>query len=238
MLPMSLYSGHRYPPSIIAHSVYLYHRFCLSFRDVEEMLVFRGIEVSYETVRQWCKKFGSGFAKKLKKKRGGYGDEWYLDEVFTKINGELCYLWRAVDQDGDELDILVTKKRDRKAAMKFFRKLFKGQPNKPYKITTDKLRSYKAALNDLGIKIEHDTAQYANNISELSHQKTRSQQRQMRQFKSMGQAQRFLSVHGAVNNHFRQQRHLMSASNYRTLRDRRISEWHELTETSKTELCS
>ena len=235
---MSTYSGFRYPAEIIAHAVYFYHRFALSFREVEEMLAYRGIEVTYETIRQWCMKFGSGFAKKLKKKRAGYGDEWYLDEVFIKIRGVLYYLWRAVDQDGDELDILVTICRDRKAAMRFFKKLFKSQPNAPYRITTDKLRSYSAALRDLGCEIEHDTEQYANNKSEVSHQKTRNQQRHMRQFKSMGQAQRFLSCHGVVNNHFRQQRHLMSASSYRILRGRAFSEWHELTETSKTELCS
>ncbi len=154
---MSTYSGFRYPAEIIAHAVYLYHRFALSFREVEEMLAYRGIEVSYETIRQWCMKFGSGFAKKLKKKRAGYGDEWYLDEVFIKIRGVLYYLWRAVDQDGDELDILVTKRRDRKAAMRFFKKLFKSQFNAPYKITTDRLRSYSAALRDLGCEIEHDT---------------------------------------------------------------------------------
>ena len=117
---MSQYSGFRYPAEIITHAVYLYHRYSLSFREVEEILAYRGIEVTYETIRQRCKKFGSGFAKKLKKKRGGYGDEWYLDEVFIKINGELFYLWRAVDQDGDELDILVTKKRNKKAAERFF----------------------------------------------------------------------------------------------------------------------
>ena len=172
---MLKYSGFRFPPNIIAHAVYLYHRYALSFREVEEILACRGIEVCYETIRQWCQKFGSEFAKKLKKKRGGYGDEWYLDEVFIKINGELLYLWRAVDQDGDELDILVTKKSDKKAAMRFFRKLFREQPNMPYRITTDKLRSYKAALNQLGVHIDHCTDQYANNISELSYQKTRSQ---------------------------------------------------------------
>ena len=106
---MSTYSGFRYPAEIIAHAVYFYHRFALSFREVEEMLAYRGIEVSYETIRQWCMKFGSGFAKKLKKKRAGYGDEWDLDEVFIKIRGVLYYLWRAVDQDGDELDILASE---------------------------------------------------------------------------------------------------------------------------------
>ena len=226
---MSQYSGFRYPAEIIAHAVYLYHRYSLSFREVEEILAYRGIEVTYETIRQWCKKFGSEFAKKLKKKRGGYGDEWYLDEVFIKINGELFYLWRAVDQDGDELDILVTKKRNKKAAERFFRKLFKSQVNKPYRIVTDKLRSYKAALKNIDCDIYHCTGQYANNISELSHQKTRNQQRHMRQFKSLGQTQRFLSVHGVLNNHFRQQRHLLCAKSYRILRERSMNEWTEVT---------
>ena len=146
------------------------------------------------------------------------------------------YLWRAVDQDGDELDILVTKKRDKKAAMRFFRKLFRTQPNMPYRITTDKLRSYKAALNQLGVHVDHCTDQYANNISELSHQKARNQQRHMRQFKSIGQSQRFLSTHGVVNNHFRQQRHLMSAKSYRTLRDRSMREWGKVTCAQKSGL--
>jgi len=235
---MSKYSGFRFPPEIIAHAVYLYHRYSLSFREVEEILAYRGVEVSYETIRQWCKKFGADFAKKLKKKKGGYRDEWYLDEVFIKINGELFYLWRAVDQDGDELDILVTKKRDKKAAMKFFRELFKTQPTIPYRITTDKLKSYQAALKELDIDIAHCTDQYKNNISELSHQKTRNQQRHMRQFKSIGQSQRFLSVHGVLNNHFRQQRHLMCAKSYRTLRDRSMSEWTEVTCVQKSGLAA
>ncbi len=138
-------------------------------------------------------------------------------------------MWRAVDQDGCELDILLTTKRNKRAAVKFFKKLFKSQSQQPRKITTDKLASYKAALCDLGCKTPHITDQYQNNIAEISHQKTRQQQRQMRQFKSIAQAQRFLACHGVINNHFRQQRHLLKAKHYRLLRDRAFDLWAQVT---------
>jgi len=145
--------------------------------------------------------------------------------VFIKINGIQHYLWRAVDQDGDELDILVQKRRDRKAAKRFFRKLLKGQQVKPLKIVTDKLRSYSAAKREVMPSVEHSTKQYENNRSELSHQPTRQQERQMRRFKSQHHAQRFLSCHGVVNNLFRLGRHMMKARNYRILRERSFIEW-------------
>jgi putative transposase len=121
-----MYTGYRFPSQVISHAVWLYHRFTLSFRDVEELLAARGISVTYETVRNWCLKFGNQYCSQIRKKRGQLGDTWYLDEVFVKINGVLHYLWRAVDQDGDELDILVQKRRIKKASMKFFKKLLKG----------------------------------------------------------------------------------------------------------------
>ncbi len=226
---MKTYKRYRYPSQIISHAIWLYHRFTLSFRDIEEILACRSIVVSYESIRQWCFKLGSSFAKKLKKRAGALGDQWFLDEVFIKINGKLHYLWRAVDQDGCELDILVTKRRDKKAAIKFFKKLFKGQSQQPNRIVTDKLRSYGAALRDLGCQTPHDNRQYKNIICELSHQKTRQQQRQMRQFKSIGQAQRFLACHGQINNHFRHQRHLLKAKHYRVFRDRSFEQWSEVT---------
>ena len=226
---MNTYKRFRYPHQIISHAIWLYHRFALSFRDVEEILACRGIVVSYESIRQWCLKFTATFVKSLKKKQGALGDEWYLDEVFIKINGKLRYLWRAVDQDGNELDVLVTNKRDKKAALKFFKKLFKNHSQQPRKIITDKLASYKAALRDLGSKTPHITEQYKNNIAEVSHQKTRQQQRQMRQFKSIAQAQRFLANHGVINNHFRQQRHLLKARHYREIRDRAFKQWSQIT---------
>ena len=187
---MKTYKRIRYPSEIISHAVWLYHRFCLSFRDVEEILASRGIIVSYESIRQWCLKFTPSYAKSLRKKQGQLGDQWFLDEVFIKINGKQHYLWRAVDQDNNELDILVTKKRDKKSALKFFKKLFKCHGTTANRIVTDKLKSYPAALRELGCKVPHDTTRYHNNIAENSHQKTRQQQRQMRgtasrQFKSV-----------------------------------------------------
>lgn len=226
---MNTYKRYRYPQEIISHTVWLYHRFTLSFRDIEEFLACRGIVVTYETILQWCLKLTPSFAKSLRKKQGALGDQWFLDEVFIKINGKQHYLWRAVDQDGCELDILLTKKRDKRSAVKFFKKLFKGQSQQPRKITTDKLASYKAALRDLGCKTPHITKQYKNNIAEISHQKTRQQQRQMRQFVSIAQAQRFLSCHGIINNHFRQQRHLLKAKHYRFFRDRAFVQWTQVT---------
>jgi putative transposase len=226
---MRTYKRHRYPSQIISHTIWLYHRFTLSFRDVEEILASRGIIVSYESIRQWCLKFTPVYANSLRKKQGQLGDQWFLDEVFIKINGKQHYLWRAVDQDNSELDVLVTKKRDKKSALKFFKKLFKSHGVAANRIVTDKLRSYPAALTEMGCEIPHDTARYHNNIAEISHQKTRQQQRQMRQFKSIGQAQRFLSSHGVINNHFRQQRHLLKARHYRFFRDRAFDEWAEVT---------
>jgi putative transposase len=220
-----MYAGYRYPPQVISHAVWLYHRFTLSFRDVEELLAARGISVSYETVRNWCIKFGNQYCSQIRKKRGQLGDMWYLDEVFIKINGVLHYLWRAVDQGGDELDILVQKRRNKKAAMKFFKKLLKGQQATPLKLVTDKLRSYSAARREIMPSVAHSTQQYENNRCELSHQPGRQQERQMRRFKSHGQAQRFLSCHGIVNNLFRLGRHKMQADNYRILRERAFSEW-------------
>jgi putative transposase len=150
---------------------------------------------------------------------------WYLDEVFIKINGVLHYLWRAVDQDGDELDILVQKRRNKKAAMKFFKKLLKGQQATPLKLFTDKFRSYSAARREIMPSVAHSTQQYENNRCELSHQPGRQQERQMRRFKSRGQAQRFLACHGIVNNLFSLGRHKMQADNYRILREQAFSEW-------------
>ena len=219
------YRGYRFPPEIISHAVWLYHRFCLSFRDVEDLLAQRGVEVSYEAVRLWCLKFGPDYARKLKRKQGRLGDTWHLDEVFVKIQGRLHYLWRAVDQDGDVIDILVQQRRDRRAAKRFFRRLIKHQ-GEPIRIVSDKLGSYAAARRVVMPDVPHDTARYANNRAELSHQPTRQQERSMRKFKSAAQAQRFLTLHGLVGNLFRLGRHLMRASNYRLWRTRSFGTWH------------
>jgi len=223
------YHGYRFPPEIISHGVWLYHRFCLSFRDVEELLAKRGVLVSYETIRQWCRKFGPAYARKLKRCQSRLGDIWYLDEVFVKIRGERHYLWRAVDQDGDVIDILVQRYHDAQAAKRFFRKLLKGQGSKPWQLVTDKLRSYGAAHRDIMPSVDHNTERYANNMAEVSHQPTRQRERHMRGFKSAGQAQRFLSVHGVIRNLFNLGRHQLSSANYRLLRERSFKEWSAVT---------
>ena len=223
------YRGYRFPPEIISHSVWLYHRFCVSFRDVEDLLAQRGITVSYEAVRLWCIKFGPEYARRLKRRQSRSGDTWYLDEVFVTIQGRRQYLWRAVDQDGDVIDILVQSRRDRRAAKRFFRKLLKGQGIEPRRLVTDKLRSYGAAHRTVMPSVVHSTEQYENNRAEVSHQPTRQRERQMRRFKSPGQAQRFLSVHGLVQNLFRVGRHLLRARHQRELRGRALLIWHEAT---------
>ena len=223
------YRGYRFPPEIISHAVWLYHRFCLSFRDVEGLLAQRGITVSYEAIRPWCIKFGPEYARRLKRRQGRLGDTWHLDEVFIKIQGKRQYLWRAVDQDGDVLDILVQPRRDRKAAKRFFRKLLKGQARSPWRLVTDKLKSYSAAHREVMPSVVHDTDQYGNNRAEVSHEPTRHRERQMRKFKSPGQAQQFLTVHGLVQNLFRVGRHLLQARHHRELRGRAFIAWHEVT---------
>jgi len=227
-------SGHRFPREIISLCVWLYHRFSLSFRDVEELLAKRGIIVTYETVRQWCRKLGPEYARKLKRRQGRLGDVWHLDEVFVKIRGERHYLWRAVDQDGDVIDILVQKHRNARAAKRFFRKLLKGQGSEPWRLVTDKLRSYAAAHRSVMPSVAHDTGQCANNrgannLAEVSHEPTRQRERQMRGFKSVGQAQRFLSVHGVVQNLFSLGRHHLRSVHYRLLRDRSFKDWNAAT---------
>jgi len=151
------YHGYRFPSEIISHAVWLYYRFCLSFRDVEDLLAERGVIVSYETIRQWSRKFGVEYARKLKRREGRLGDTWHLDELFVTIQGQRQYLWRAVDQDGDVIDILVQPRRNRRAAERFFRKLLKGQGREPLRLVTDKLRSYSAAHRIIMPSVIHVT---------------------------------------------------------------------------------
>jgi len=225
----SRYLRHRFPPDIISHAVWLYHRYGLSFRDVEDLLAERGITVSYETIRQWCEKFGPDYARRLKRRRGRLGDTWFLDEVFVTINGQRQYLWRAVDQDGDLIDLLVQPRRDGRAARRFFRKLLRSQRQEPSRLVTDKLGSYRVAHRDVMPMVRHDTSQYANNRAEVSHQPTRQRERQMRGFTSPAHAQRFLHVHGVIQNLFRVGRHLLGAVHHRMLRARSFSVWAEVT---------
>ncbi len=225
---MNIYKRYRFPPEIIQYAVWLYHRFNLSHRDIEDLLSERSIQVSYEAIRLWCKKFGPEYAKRLKKMRNGFGDTFFIDEVFIKINGVQHYLWRAVDQDGDVVDVFLQEKRDSRAAKRFFNRLIKSNQGNPRKIVTDKLGSYRVAHRDLIPDTVHDTSQYANNKAELSHQPTRVRERGMRKFKSMAQAQRFLSAHAEVYNLFNLGRHLLSAKNYRMFRDRAFASWEKI----------
>jgi putative transposase len=217
----------------MAHCVWLYFRFSLSFRDIEEMMLERGAEVSYEAIRLWCLRFGAEYGRRLRRQRGRAGDMWHLDEVFCKINGELVYLWRAVDQSGEVLDVRVQKRRDAKAAKRFFRKLLKGHRYVPRFIVTDKLASYAAATKQLMPSVTHHRGRGLNNRAEKSHEPTRARERVMRRFKSMRQALRFLSVHAQVSNHFRPGRHSMRASNCRTLMAGRFASWSEITGMSR-----
>jgi len=223
------YRGYRFPPEIISPAVWLYYRFCLSYRDVEDLLAERGIMVSYETIRQWSRKFGPKYVRRLKRRQGRLGDTWHLDELFVNIRGQRHYLWRAVDQDGDVIDILVQPRRDGRAAERFFRKLLKGQGGAPRRLVTDRLRSYAAAQRKIMPSVIHDTSRYENNRAEVSHQPTRQRERQMRRFKSTAQAQRFLSVHGITQNLFRIGRHLLRAANQRMLRARAFVVWNAVT---------
>ncbi len=223
------YARHRFPPEIIQHAVWLYFRFPLSYRDVEDLLSERGIDVSYETVRRWALKFGRAYAAKLRKSRSRSDTRWHLDEMFVSINGRRMYLWRAVDCEGEVLDILVQSRRDKKAALKLIRKLLKKQGFVPDTIVTDKLPSYGAAMKDLGLSRRHDFGGRKNNRAENSHLPVRQRERRMQRFKSAASAQRFLSTHAAVYNTFNVQRHLISRRTLRQFRSVAMSEWHDAT---------
>jgi putative transposase len=227
------YKNHRFPPEIISHAVWLYFRFTLSYRDVEEMMLARGIGVTYEAIRKWCRKFGQEYANQIRRRRPRTGDKWHLDEVFLTINGKRHYLWRAVDQDDNVLDILVQSRRNKKAAKKFFRKLLKGLQYVPRVVITDKLRSYGAAKREILPGVEHRQSRYLNNRCENSHRPTRQRERRMQGFKSAGHAQRFLSAFGPIFQHFRPRRHLLSASEYRDEMSNRFESWAEITGTKR-----
>jgi transposase-like protein len=188
------YRRHRFPSIVIQQAVWLYFRFARSYRDVEDVLAERGIDVSYETVRRWALKFGAIIARKLRRGQSRPDVRWHLDEVFVSINGRQLYIWRAVDSEGEILDILVQPRRDRQAALKLLRKLLKKQGITPDSIVTDKLGSYRSALRELGFARRHDTGRWRNNRAENSHQPLRQRERRMKGFKSPGSAQRFLST--------------------------------------------
>jgi putative transposase len=222
------YAGYRFPAEVISYAVYLYFRFPLSLRMVEEMLAVRGIEVSHETVRKWGLKFGREIANGIRRRRPRGGDKWHLDEMVITIAGKKHYLWRAVDQDGFVLEALVQSRRDKKAAKRLLRKLLKKQGRAPRVMVTDKLRSYGAAKEEIMPGVEHRQHKGLNNRAENSHQPTRRRERQMKRFKSARHAQRFLSAHDPINNLFLLPRHQMPATDYRAERARAFQAWHDV----------
>jgi putative transposase len=221
------YKGYRFPPEIIHQAIWLYLWFALSFRDVEDLLAERGIILSYETVRRWVNHFGPMIAAELRRRRPKPHMMWHLDEVYLKIDGRMAYLWRAVDAEGEVLDVLVQSKRNKRAALKLMRKLLKKYGFVPDKLVTDDLKSYTAAVNDLGIATRHERGQWRNNRAENSHQPTRRRERMMQRFKSPGSAQRFLSTHAAAYNTFNVQRHLISARTHRAFRAAAMNVWRD-----------
>ncbi len=224
----SPYAGYRFPPEVISQAVWLYFRFPLSLRMVEEMLAARGIIVSHESVRQWALKFGQDFANQIRRRLPATGDKWHLDEVAIKIAGKKHWLWRAVDQDGIVLDVLVQSRRDKGAAKRLLRKLLKRQCRAPRVMVTDKLGSYSAAKRELIPGVEHRQHKGLNNRAENSHQPTRRRERQMKRFKSAGQVQRFLSAHEQINNLFHLGRYHVTASEYRAARGRAFAMWADI----------
>ena len=222
---MNTYKRHRFPPDIISYALWLYHRFNLSNRDVEDQLAERGITVSHEAIKLWCIKFGARYARRLKRRHRGYGDTFFIDEVFVKINGRQHYLWRAVDQDGEVVDLYLQARRDGPAAKRFFKRLMQSCSGERRTIVTDKLRSYGVAHRERMLDVAHSTKPYANNRAEQSHESTRVRERGMRRFKSPKPAQRFLNAHTAVYNLFNLGRHLVRAKHYRSHRISAFREW-------------
>ena len=223
------FARRQFPPAIIRHAVWLYVRFTLSYRDIEDLLAERGLDVSYETVRRWVVKFGLAFARELRRRRPRPKSRWHLDEKAVVIGGRQFWLWRAVDDEGEVLDLLVQRRRDRTAAVKLLRKLLKKQGLAPDVLVTDKLRSYGAAKSAMGLSARHEQGLRRNNRTENSHQPTRRRERKMQRFQSAGSAQRFLSVHAAVQNTFNVQRHLTSRRTLRVLRDEAFRTWRAAT---------
>ncbi len=214
---------HRFPPDIIRHAVWLYARFTLSYRDVEELLAERGLDISYESVRRWFLKFGAPIAQNLRRMRPTPSDYWQLDEMVMVIQGRRHWLWRAVDNE--VLDFLVQSKRNAKAALKLMRKLLKRYGWAPTRITTDKLKSYQVAFRTLGLKAEHIDHKRSNNRAENSHQPVRRRERKQQRFKSPGSAQRFLNLQSSVYNTFYIQRHLLSRATFKRFRTDAFNVW-------------
>jgi putative transposase len=222
------YRGYRYPVEIISHAVWLYFRFHLSLRDVEELLAERGVTVTYETIRAWCARFGPSYAAGLRRRRARPSDKWHLDEVQLKIKGKRHWLWRAVDKHGVVLDILVQQRRDQPAAETFLRRVIASTGSEPRVVITDKLLSYPPALRRVLPNIDHRRHKGLNNRAENSHQPTRQRERLMRRFKSAEHAQRFLGSFGASGDHFRVGRYRTAATTRRQMLVDRHSTWREV----------
>ncbi len=234
--PCPSYAGYRFPAEIISHAVWLYFRFPLSLRMVDELLAARGIVVSHETTRQWALKFGQAFANQIRRRLPAVGDKWHMDEVVLTIADVKHWLWRAVDQTASRLrrtgvlDILVQSRRDTRAAKRLLRKLLKRQCRAPRVMVTDKLASFGAAKCQVMPSVEHRRHKGPNNRAENSHQPTRRRERQMKRFKSAGQAQRFLSAHDGINNLFHLRRHQVPATQYQAARTQAFQVWAEVTD--------
>src|ERR1700730_6642734 len=231
----SLYHGHRFPAGVISCAVRWYFRFQLSLRDIEELLLERGVVVTYETIRCWCDKFGVSFAHRVKAARRKPGSTWHLDEMFVTLCGQPYLLWRAVDQHGAELDILLRKRRDKAAAKRFFRRVLASCSEAPRKIVTDHLRSYPAAKAEIPelAHVKHvfvKASARLNNRAENSHQPTRERERRMRGFRDPKRTQKFLSCFGQIRQHFALKRHMLRASLYRKQLAARFVAWREFAE--------
>lgn len=225
MKPLS-FKRHRFPAEVIRHAVWLYFRFSLSFRDVEELLAARGIDVSYETIRCWTIKFGPQIARRLKRQRPAPSPRWHLDEMVCSIGGKRMYLWRAVDDEGEVLDLVVQRRRDTEAALKLLKRLLRNQPVEPERIVTDGLGSYPAALDQLDLRHIHSPGRLReNNRAENSHLPIRRRERQQQLFKTPASAQRFLTTHAAIYNTFYTQRHLINRPTLRSFRAEAASAW-------------
>lgn len=233
----SLYHGHRFPARVISCAVRWYFRFQLSLRDIEELLFERGVIVTYEMIRCWCDKFGKSFARGVKAARPKRGSTWHLDKVFVTLRGEPYVLWRAVDEHGTELDILVQKRRDKAAAKRFFKRVLRSNPV-PRKIVTDQLRSYPAAKAEIPelANVKHvfvKAAARLNNRAENSHQPTRERERRMRGFRDPEPTQKFLSTYGPIRQHFALKRHQLRASAYRKQLAAQFEAWRKFTDTTR-----
>jgi putative transposase len=226
----SLYRRHRFPPEIISHAIYLYYRFAVSYRDVEEMLALRGIVVSYETIRRWRLKFGPRFAVEIRRRRPYLRDQWHLEEMYLRIGERTWYIWRAVDAEEKVLDVVLQARRNQEASEVLLRRLLEGQPTEPRVIVTDKLASYVPASKKVFPQADHRAHKGPNNRAENHHQPTRQRERARRRFKSPTHSQRFLEPFGPIREHFCPRRHLLPAADYRAIMAVRRATWDELSD--------